>query len=76
MPADHAPDEADDAVDMIGDGEMPLPRYTLIHRDARLTDEEADRLVAALEAMDGGGDRDDDGGGEERDDDDSSGPGG
>lgn len=63
--------EADDAIEMIREGEMPLSRYTLIHRDARLSDAEADRLVAALEAMDdGGGDEigDDDGG-------DSSGPG-
>jgi hypothetical protein len=44
---------------------MPLPRYTLIHRDAALSDAEVDRLVAALESMeDGGDDRGgDDGGG-------------
>jgi hypothetical protein len=62
----------DDAIDVIREGEMPLDRYTLIHRDARLTDEEADRLVAALEAMGDGGD-DGDGRGS---DDDSSGSGG
>lgn len=67
--------EADDAIEMIREGEMPLSRYTLIHRDARLTDVEADRLVAALEAMDDGGGGD--GGDEISDDDrgDSSGPG-
>lgn len=41
-------DEADDAVDMIRAGEMPPSRYTLIHRDAALTGDEADVLVAAL----------------------------
>ncbi|HKY68810.1 MAG TPA: heme-binding domain-containing protein, partial [Acidimicrobiales bacterium] len=60
-------DEADDAIEMIREGEMPLSRYTLIHRDARLTDAEADRLVAALEAMNDGGEDEDRG--------DSSGPG-
>ncbi len=30
---------------------MPLSRYTLIHRGARLTDEESDVLVAALIEM-------------------------
>jgi hypothetical protein len=43
-----ASDEAGDAVDMIAAGNMPLSRYTLIHRGARLTDEESDVLVAAL----------------------------
>jgi Haem-binding domain len=44
--------EADDAAETIVDGEMPPSRYTLIHRGATLTDAEADRLVAALTAMD------------------------
>ena len=64
-------DEADDAIEMIREGEMPLSRYTLIHRDAHLSDAEADRLVAALEAMDDGGG--DEIGDEDRGD--SSGPG-
>ncbi len=51
--------EADHAVEAIQEGEMPLDRYTMIHRDAGLTDAEADRLVAALEAMEGGDDRSD-----------------
>jgi hypothetical protein len=49
--------DADDAVEMIEEGSMPLSRYTMIHRDARLTDAERDTLVAALLAM-GGDDRD------------------
>jgi hypothetical protein len=44
--------DADDAADAIVEGGMPPGRYTAIHRGASLTDEEAARLVAALEAMD------------------------
>ena len=65
--------EADDAAEAIVDGAMPPGRYTMIHRGARLSDDEADVLVAALEAMDaarGDGDGDGDDG-----DGDSSGPG-
>jgi Haem-binding domain len=57
--------EADDAIEAILEESMPPTRYTLIHRGARLTDDEAQRLVDALAALDrarnGGGD-DDDGG--------------
>ena len=59
--------EADDAVEVIADGAMPPGRYTMIHRGARLSDDEADVLVAALDAMDAARGGDDDG--------DSSGPG-
>jgi hypothetical protein len=63
--------EADDAIEQIEEGSMPLSRYTLIHREARLSDEEAATLAAALARMEeedddggnrgpGGGDRDDD----------------
>jgi len=66
--------DADDAIDMIEEGNMPLDRYVMIHRDARLDDTERDTLIAALEAMsdeDGGGGHggDDDGGGHGGDDD-------
>jgi hypothetical protein len=58
--------EADDAAETVREGSMPLDRYTAIHRGARLSDAEADRLVAALEAIDrddaGGADGDGDGG--------------
>ena len=69
--------ETDEAIEMIRSGEMPLDRYTLIHRDARLTDEEADRLVDALAAMgESDGDSSGPGSGDEDDGgDDSSGPG-
>lgn len=70
---------ADDAAEQVLDRTMPLDRYTLIHRDARLSDAEVDTLVAALLAMDedggggggdggGGDDGGDDGGGEDGDD--------
>ena len=45
--------EADHAADAVEDGEMPPSRYTRLHPDADLSDAEAARLVAALEAMDG-----------------------
>lgn len=48
--------EVDEAADVVEDGEMPLANYTRIHRDARLTDEEAATLIAALEQMSEGGD--------------------
>jgi hypothetical protein len=43
--------EADDAAEALREGSMPPPQYRLLHPDARLSDEEVDRLVAALEAM-------------------------
>jgi len=49
---DESGDDADKAFDVIEDGEMPLPRYTMIHRSARLTDAEAQILLAALDQMD------------------------
>jgi hypothetical protein len=60
-----------------GHRSMPPSQYTLVHRGARLTDEEAATLVAALRRMDEA--RDDDGGGRGRgrgDDDDGGGGGG
>lgn len=58
--------EVDDAIEAVEDGSMPPRQYTLIHRGATLSDAEADRLVAALEAMDTGdaGDRSGRGGGD------------
>ena len=57
--------EADDAIEQVEDGSMPPDRYTLIHRDARLSDAEVADLALALARMrdegdGGGGDRDDD----------------
>ena len=68
--------DADKAIEEILDGSMPPDRYTMIHRGARLTDAEADRLVAALRVLDeepregnedagGGGDGDGRGGDDE-----------
>jgi uncharacterized membrane protein YgcG len=56
---------ASDAVDQVLAGNMPLDRYTLIHRDARLSQDEVDKLTAALENMSGdGGDNSGPGGGD------------
>jgi hypothetical protein len=44
--------EADDAAETLLEGTMPPRQYQLMHPAARLSDEEVDRLVAALEAMD------------------------
>jgi hypothetical protein len=44
--------EADDAIEVIVEGSMPPNRYTMLHRDARLSDEEAQVLVDALRSMD------------------------
>lgn len=76
--------EADDAIELIEDGAMPPSQYTLVHRDARLTAEEQQTLIAALERLEEGDDGsgrgrgrggDDDGRDADRDDDDRSGPG-
>jgi len=55
---------ADKAIEEILDGSMPPDRYAVIHRGARLTDAEAERLVAGLRVLDDGGSggQDDDGG--------------
>jgi hypothetical protein len=43
--------EADDAIETIEDGSMPPRQYTLVHRDARLDDDEAAALADALRRM-------------------------
>ncbi len=42
---------AEEAVEMLKKGEMPLPSYTWLHADARLTDEERSALAAAFQAL-------------------------
>lgn len=37
--------------DEIDDGDMPLKKYTLIHKDARLTDEQRDELTSWLDGQ-------------------------
>jgi len=43
--------DADEAVEVLEEGSMPPDQYTVIHRDANLSDEEVDDLIAALESM-------------------------
>lgn len=43
--------DANDAAHEIEDGTMPPRRYTLIHPDARLSDDDKAELIAALDAM-------------------------
>jgi hypothetical protein len=65
--------DADKAIEEILDGSMPPDRYTMIHRDARLSDAGAERLVAGLRVLDDrrGSDEDgDDGDGGDEDGDD------
>lgn len=45
------PREADDAVEVIQEGSMPLDRYVLVHRDAQLSDSERLTLLEALQSM-------------------------
>jgi ferric-dicitrate binding protein FerR (iron transport regulator) len=65
---DPSDNEADDAVEEIERGSMPLDKYTAIHRGAELTDEEKATLMAALDQM-----ASDDRGGKGRSGDDSDG---
>jgi hypothetical protein len=48
--------QLDDALDVIEDDEMPPGKYTVIHRDARLTDVEARVLTEAIESLGGSAD--------------------
>jgi hypothetical protein len=45
--------QLDDALDVIEDDGMPPGTYTLIHRDARLTDAEARILTEAIKSLGG-----------------------
>jgi uncharacterized membrane protein YgcG len=55
--------DAHDAAEEVEDGSMPLDRYVRLHPGARLSAEDRQALVAALEAMDEDG-RGGEGGGE------------
>ena len=50
--------EADDAVDTLEDGEMPLDEYTWLHPEARLGEAERRTLVNALRRLEGADDDD------------------
>jgi mono/diheme cytochrome c family protein len=48
---DRPQDKADDLVKVVEEGEMPPFTYTLLHPDARLTDEERATLIASLQEL-------------------------
>ena len=50
--------DADDAAESVADGSMPPRNYTLLHPDARLSDEEKAALIRELEAMEDAGNED------------------
>jgi len=69
-------EELDESAEKIEDGSMPPSQYQLAHPDARLSDEEEQRLIAAFEQLEDGEDNSGRGNAEDRDeDDDNSGPG-
>ena len=74
---DRGEQEADDAAEAVEEGEMTPSQYTRLHPDARLSDEEEQILIDALEQMEEGGeDHSGRGGGDDDssdDDDDRSG---
>ena len=47
--------DAGEAAETVEDGSMPPDRYVRLHPHAKLSDEERQALIAALEAMDEGG---------------------
>jgi hypothetical protein len=71
---DQGEQEAHDAAEEVEDGSMPPSQYTWLHPEARLSDEDQQVLIEALESMDDGG-GDDHGGGDEDRSGSSSGPG-
>lgn len=44
--------DADDAIEMVEEDRMPPDRYTAIHRSARLSSDERERLIVALRQLD------------------------
>ena len=45
--------DGEDAAETIAEGDMPPRQYTWLHADARLSFDEKEQLIEALEAMDG-----------------------
>ena len=49
---DRDDNDADDAAETVEEGSMPPSRYTILHPEARLSDDEERELIAALTAID------------------------
>jgi Haem-binding domain len=70
---DQGEQEAHEGAETIEEGSMPPSQYEMLHPDARLSDEEQQILIDALEQMDEGGGNRGPGGGDDDDDDDGGG---
>jgi hypothetical protein len=62
---DRDKDEAEDAAEIVADGEIPPLRYELAHAEARLSDGERRRLIQGLARTFGGDDNSGPGGGDD-----------
>jgi mono/diheme cytochrome c family protein len=45
-----AQEETEESAETVAEGEMPMPIYTWLHSEARLTEEEKTRLIEGLQA--------------------------
>jgi hypothetical protein len=52
-----AGNEVDELAEVVEEGSMPPRSYTILHPDARLSEEEKAALIRELEALEGAGDR-------------------
>jgi hypothetical protein len=51
LPAKRAKHKLDESYEMIAEGEMPMTSYTLLHRDAALSDTQKQELLAWLQSI-------------------------
>jgi hypothetical protein len=51
LPAKRAKHKLDESYEMVAEGEMPMTSYTLLHRDAALSDAQKQELLAWLKSI-------------------------
>jgi hypothetical protein len=51
LSADKKSHKMDECAEMVGNGEMPLKSYTLMHSEARLSDDQRQELIAFFERL-------------------------
>ncbi|GAB2544941.1 heme-binding domain-containing protein [Rufibacter soli] len=51
LPAKRAKHKLDESYEMVAEGEMPLTSYTLLHRDAALSDTQKQELLSWLQSI-------------------------